>query len=427
MSRLLIRGGYVLDPETGTDGVRDVYCRNGRISEVGVKLEVPEADHILDAEGCLVIPGAVDLAACLSPLEEQRPSVESEIRAASAGGITTVCSVAETLPVPDSPAAVHHLLEQAHRVGGVRLEVLGAAMQGLGETQLASLGALRQAGCAGVSNGLRPYANLLVLRRVMDYAASQDLTLFYHPLDHTLAGPGGVHDGEVAARLGLPTVPPAAEAAALAQMMALVQDTGTRVHFCRLSCEQAVEILEIGLNAGLPVSADVAVHQLFLTEEAVEGFDANAHVVPPLRTARDRECLLDAVRSGVISSICSDHMPRDPDSKMVPFVRTRPGISGLETLVPLAMTLASRDILPRATVVERISTQPARILKARGGTLAPGARADLCMLSLDTPWTFAAKEMYSAGRNSPFDGWKLPDRVEATICAGQVVYSRQEA
>ena len=424
MTRLAIRGGYVLDPAGGTDAVRDVFCARGKIVGVELATEEFEAEQVVNAQGCLVMPGAVDLAVCLNPLGEQRASVGSETRAAAAGGVTTVCSVPEMQPIPDSPAAVRLLMEQAQQAGFVRLETLGAAMQGLGDTQLASLGALREAGCVGVSNGMRPYASLMVLRRAMEYAASQDLTLFYHPLDHALASQGCAHEGAFAARLGLPGIPPAAETAALAQMTALVQDTGARVHFCRLSCAQAVDMLEIGQQAGLPVTADVAVHQLFLTEEAVEGFDVNALVSPPLRTEHDRERLREGVRDGVIQAICSDHQPLDPDSKMAPFPEARPGISGIETLLPLTMKLVTEDILPRTSAVERLTAGPAAILGRGAGTLAVGAPADLCVMRLDDSWVFETDSMLSAGRNTPFDGWRFDDRVQATICGGKLVYER---
>ena len=427
MTSLVVRGGYVLDPGGGTDAVRDVFCARGKIVGLGSAQEEFEAEQVVDAQGCLVMPGAVDLAVCLNPLGGQRASVESETRAAAAGGVTTVCSVAETQPVPDSPAAVRLLMEQVQQAGFVRLETLGAAMQGLGDTQLASLGALRDAGCVGISNGMHPYANLLVLRRVMEYAASQDLTLFYHPLDHALASQGCAHEGAYAARLGLPGILPAAETAALAQMMALVQDTGARVHFCRLSCAQAVDMLEVGLQAGLPVTADVAVHQLFLTEEAVEGFDVNARVSPPLRTEQDRARLREGVRDGVIQAICSDHLPLDPDSKMAPFPEARPGISGIETLVPLTMKLVAEDILTRPVAVERLTAGPAAILGRGAGTLVVGSPADLCVVRLEDPWVFDMDSMLSAGHNTPFDGWQFHDRVQTTICGGRTVYERQEA
>ncbi len=427
VTRLAVRGGYVVDPASGVDAVRDVFCARGKIVGMGSAMEEFEADRVVDARGCLVMPGVVDLAVCLSPIGERRASARSETRAAAAGGVTTVCSGAETQPIPDSPAAVGLLMKQARQAGFARLEVLGAAMQELGDTQLASLGALREAGCVGVGNGRRPYANLLVLRRVMEYAASQDLTLFYHPLDHALASQGCAHEGAFAARLGLPGIPPAAETAALAQMTALVQDTGARVHFCRLSCARAVDMLEIGRRAGLPVTADVAAHQLFLTEEAVSGFDVNALVVPPLRAERDRERLREGVRDGVIQAICSDHQPLDPDSKMAPFPEARPGISGIETLLPLTMKLVSEEVLSRARAVELLTAGPAAILGRGAGTLAVGAAADLSVVRLGEPWTFKADSMLSVGRNTPFDGWRFDDQVRATVRGGTVVYQREGA
>ena len=423
--RLAIRGGYVLDPANGVDAVQDVFCADGAIAALGAAPEGYAAEQELDARDCLVMPGAIDLAVCLSPLGEQRASVASETRAAASGGITTVCSVAETQPVPDSAAAVRLLQEQAQQAGFVRLAPLGAAMQGLGDTQLASLGALRETGCVGVSNGVRPYANLLVLRRVMEYAASQDMILFYHPLDHALAGEGCAHEGAYAARLGLPGIPPAAETAALAQMMALVQDTGARVHFCRLSCARAVDMLEEGRQSGLPVTADVAAHQLFLTEAAVEGFDVNAHVCPPLRTEDDCARLREAVRDGVIDAVCSDHQPLDPDSKAAPFPATRPGISGVETLVPLTMQLVADEMMTRMTAVERLTSGPAKILGC-GGSLEAGANADVCVIRPDAPWHFDREAMLSAGCNTPFDGWHFQDCVEATVCGGRIVHARPE-
>ncbi len=420
MTRLCIQGGVLADQ---TETAQDLYCAEGKIVGIGAAPADFTVEQEVDAKGCLVMPGAIDLAVCLTPIGEFRPTALSESRAAVAGGVTTVCSLVETQPIPDSPAAVRLLMEQVADAGLVHLKSLGAAMQDLGDTQLSSLGALREVGCVGISNGLRPYANLLVLRRVMEYASSQDLTVFYHPMDHALAGEGCAHEGATAAHLGLPGVPSAAETAALAQMMALVQDTGARVHFCRLSCAAAVDILEIGLDTGLPVSADVAIHQLFLTEEAVEGFEANAHVLPPLRTEADQHRLREAVRKGVIRAICSDHRPLDPDAKAAPFPATRPGIAGVETLVPLSLKLVSDGVLSLETAIARLTAGPAEILGRPVPTLEPGATADLCVVRQNESWTFEASNMHSAGHNTPFDGWTLQDRVVATIRDGRLVYA----
>ncbi len=423
MTRLCIRGGVLAN----TQQVADVFCADGKIVAIGE----PPADFTVErdvaADDCLVMPGVIDLAVCLTPIGAFRPNAETECDAAAAGGVTTVCSVAETQPVPDSPAAVRLLMDQVARTGLVHLEVLGAAMRELGDTQLSSLGALREAGCVGISNGARPYANLLVLRRVMEYASSQDLTVFYHPMDHALAGEGCAHEGQYAARLGLPGIPAAAETAALAQMMALVQDTGARVHFCRLSCAAAVDILEIGHNTGLPVTADVAIHYLFLTESAIEGFDVNTHVLPPLRTEEDRDRLREAVAEGVLAAICSDHCPLDPDAKAAPFPATRPGIAGIESLLPLTLQLASREELALDVAVARLTQGPAEILGRTAPLLEVDAPADLCVVRRDKEWTFEAASMRSAGRNTPFDGWQMHNRVMATVCGGELVYAWKEA
>ena len=417
-TRLCLRGGVL----ASTQQVADVFCADGKIVAIGKPPADFAVEREVEAQGCLVMPGVIDLAVCLTPIGTFRPNASSECAAAVAGGVTTVCSVAESQPVPDSPATVRLLMEQVARTGLVHLEVLGAAMRDLGDTQLSSLGALREVGCVGISNGSRPYANLLVLRRVMEYASSQDLTLFYHPMDYALASAGCVHEGQYAARLGLPGIPTAAETAALAQMMALVKDTGARVHFCRLSCAAAVDVLEIAHNACLPVTADVAIHHLFLTESAIEGFDVNAHVLPPLRTEADRERLRKAVAGGVIGAICSDHCPLDPDAKAAPFSATRPGIAGVESLLPLTLQLVSRGELSLEVAVSRLTQGPAEILGRAQPMLEVDAPADLCVVRGDEEWTFESATMRSAGRNTPFDGWQMRDRVIATVCGGEVVY-----
>lgn len=423
--RLVIENAHLLDPAQGIDRVTDIYIQKENVVALGEAPRDFEPQRRIDAAGCLVIPGVVDMAARLrEPGQEHKATVASETRAAASAGITTLVCPPDTNPPVDSPAEVELITRRAKQACGVRVHALGALSAGLAGEQLSEMAALKRAGVLGVSQALKPMASHLLLRRAMEYAASHGLTVFLHPIDWSLNAKGCVHEGPVGTRLGLPGIPAAAETAALGTILALTEQTGARVHLCRLSTARGAQMLARARHDGLPISADVAAHQLFLTDMDVADFNSLCHVMPPLRSQRDREGLRQAVADGAISVICSDHQPHEADAKLAPFAQTLPGISSLETLLPLSLRLAEEGVLSRAEAVRRITANPAEILGLPVGTLAPGHRADLCIIDTEASYRPEAETWLSQGRNSPFFGWEFAGRVTHTLVAGRVVFEQ---
>jgi dihydroorotase len=422
--KLRIHGGRVIDPANGRDGVADIFLAKGRIVALGSAPDDFTPDLEIDAGGCIVCPGLVDLAARLrEPGAEHKATIESETRAAAAGGITTLCCPPDTSPVIDTPAVVELIRARAAEVGKARVVSLGALTRNLDGEQLSEMAALRKAGCVGVSNALRPMSNTLVLRRAMEYAATFDLTVFLQPNDHWLANDGCAHEGRVATRLGLPGIPEAAETAAVAHSLALIMETGVRAHFCRLTTGRAVRMVARARFDGAPVSADVAMPYLYLSENDITEFDSRCHLAPPLRTVEDRDQLRAALHNGTLQAICSDHQPHEPDAKSGPFPSTEPGISGLDSLLPLGLRLVEQQVLTLPGLIERLTIGPARILGLPAGTLAEGASADICIFDPEQTWLLDTTTMHSAGHNTPFLGWEMKGRVTHTVLGGRMVYS----
>ncbi|MGH8456837.1 MAG: dihydroorotase, partial [Stenotrophobium sp.] len=289
---------------------------------------------------------------------------------------------------------------------------------------LAEMSALKRAGCIGVSNAAFGLRDSLMGRRALEYAQGLGLTVHVFPQNPALANGGCAHEGPVATRLGLAPIPEAAEVSAIRFWVTLVEDTGARVHFGRLSTARGAALVETAQKRGLPVTADVAAHQLFLTDTDVEGFNAMCHVIPPLRSAGDRDALRAAVKSGVIGAICSDHQPHETDAKTNPFPLTEPGISALETLLPLALRLVQEKLLTPLEAVARLTFGPATIAGIAAGALTPGAEADLVLIDPKQRWTLRAAEMLSAGRNTPFDRLTFTGRAVRTLVRGETVFSR---
>lgn len=423
MTRIAIVNGRLLDPESETLTIGRVCLAEGRIVAVG---EVPagfQADEILDAKGDVISPGFIDLAAYLrEPGYEHKATIASETAAAVKAGVTTVCCLPETNPVIDTPAVVELIRERALTSGKAKVVAIGALSRGLEGTSLSEMHALKEASCPAVSNGRRPLANPLIWRRALEYAATYDLRVVVRPQDPWLAAGGCVHEGEVATRLGLPGIPVSAETVMIAQILALVEEIGIKVHFACLSSARAAAMIEEAVKQGLPVSCDVAAHQLHLTERAVEGFDPMAHVDPPLRSLADREGLRAAVASGAMAAICSDHQPHEADAKRNVFAATEPGISALETLLPLTLRLVEEGVLPLPQAIARLTLRPAKILGLSSGRLAPGAPADLCVFDPEAQWIVDETTWLSRGRNTPFWGQRLKGRVRYTLVDGRVVY-----
>jgi dihydroorotase len=421
--RILISGGRVVDPANGLDGQADLYLADGRVAAVGARPDGFRPERVIDATGRVVCPGFIDLAARVrEPGQEHKATLASESRAAAAAGITTLCCPPDTDPVIDTPAVVNLIREKAHAAGQVRVLPVGALTRGLDGQDLSAMSALKRAGCRAVSNAHAPLASTLVLRRAMEYAASHDLLVIVRPEDPALADGGCAHEGPVGTRLGLRGIPDAAETVAVAQVLALTEHTGARVHFAQLSCARAARMVAKSRERGAPVSADVAAHQLHLTEAALEGFDAHCHLRPPLRTRADREALRGAVRDGTIAAICSDHQPHEPDAKLDAFPATEPGMAALETLLPLTLDLVGQGVLSLSRAIAALTQGPATILGLDLGTLRSGAPADVCIFDPEARWTLDEHTWLSRGRNTPFWGRSLKGRVTHTLLGGRVVF-----
>ncbi|NIP44881.1 MAG: dihydroorotase [Gammaproteobacteria bacterium] len=426
--RVRIAGARVVDPASGIDEISDVYVAEGRVQAIGKAPDGFTAERELQATGRILIPGIVDLRARLrEPGAEHKATIASETRAAVRGGITTLCCPPDTDPVIDTPAVAELIHQRAAESRLARVEVLGALTRDLDGQNLAEMGALKEAGCLGVSNALAPVTDTEVMLRAMEYAVTFGLTVFVHAEDARLAAGRLVHDGPVATRLGLPGIPEIAETIGVARDLLLVEQTGARVHFCHLSTGPAVDMVRDARSHGLPVSADVAIHQLLLTEADIDGFDADCHVRPPLRSVDDRARLRAGVRAGVIGSICSDHQPHEVDAKLNPFPQTEPGISSLDSLLSLVLGLVEDDELTLSQAVAALTSGPCAVLGIDRGSLAVGAAADLCVFDPHERWVLDDASMLSRGHNTPFKGHRLAGRVCLTMVDGRVVFEAPPA
>jgi len=426
VARLSIRHGRLIDPGNGIDGLMDLHIAAGQVLAVGEPPAGFHPDRVLDATGQVVCPGLVDLCARLrEPGQEHKGSIASETAAAVAAGITTLCCPPDTWPVIDTPAVAQLITQTAERAGRARVVPAGALTQGLVGEQISEMAALRQAGCAVMSQADRPILNTLVLRRALEYAATFGLTVFMRPENPYLRDNGCAHEGRVSTRLGLPGIPAAAETVALARDLALAEQTGARVHFRGLSCGRAVEMLADAQGRGLAVSADVSAHQLILTEDDLEGFNSQCHLNPPLRTRADRDALRDAVRAGLVSAVCSDHQPHEADAKLAPFPGTEAGMAALETLLPLMLRLVAKELLDLPTAIARLTRGPAAILGLPLGDLAPGRAADVCVFDPQASWRVGPSTWLSQGLNTPFMGGKMKGQVRWTLVGGRLVHEHQ--
>jgi dihydroorotase len=421
--RITIANGRILDPANKLDQHSDLHIANGRIVAVGAAPAGFTAEQTIDARERLVCPGLVDLSARLrEPGYEHKATIASETRAAAAAGITTLACPPDTQPVIDTPAVIKLIRHRAEEAGKAHVVCLGAATQALKGERISEMAALKQAGCAGISNSLIPIANPLVMRRIMEYAATFDITVFLFAEDPSLRNAGCMHEGAVSTRLGLPGIPEAAETVAVARDLALIADTGVRAHFCRLSSSKAVQMIARAQYDGLSVTADVSAHHLYLTEMDVADFNSQCHVRPPLRNQRDMLGLREGLTSGVINAICSDHQPHENDAKLAPFRETASGISTLETLLPLSLRLADEINLSLLDILSRLTIAPARILGLDAGTLSVGAIADVIVVDPNQHWTINRDTWLSRGQNTPFSGWDLKGRVTHTLLEGRLVH-----
>lgn len=428
MTKILIKNGRIIDPANGIDAVGSLYIADGKIvSAINVPADF-QADTIIDAQGQVVCPGFIDLSVRLrEPGHGQKGSILSETRAAASAGVTSLCLPPDTKPCIDSPAVVEYIKDKAENAGYPQIYGIGALTQRLDGNELSTMFALKQAGCIAVSNARAPLGNLLILRRAMEYASTHDLLLMYRANEASLSGIGCAHEGAVASRYGLPGIPEAAESIALAQALELAQLTGCRIHISQISCKQSVIKIQQAKKYGLNVTADVAIHQLHLTENDIEPFDSNYHVIPPLRSEADRQYLRDGLANGTIDAICSDHQPHDLDAKLGAFPETEPGVASLETLLPLTLKLTEQHRFSLLQAVAVLTQKPASVLGLAGGSLSPGYPADVCIFDLEMNWRVDSQNWRSAGRNTPFWGQTLRGRVTHTLQAGRIIHTLQES
>lgn len=424
MASTRILGARVIDPASGLDRVADLFLDATKIVGVGDAPADFLADQTLDASGLVAAPGLVDLSVALrEPGYGRKGNIASETLAAAVGGVTSLCCPPLTRPIMDTAAVVDLVLERAQEASRAKVFPIGALTRGLDGEQLAELVTLREAGCVAFGNGLTDIPNTRNLRRAMEYAATYDLTLVLHSQDAALAEGGLAHEGPTASFLGLAGIPESAETVALARQLLLVEQSGVRAHFTQLTTARGVDMIAEAQARGLPVSADVAMYQLILTDEALAGFSSLYHVQPPLRSHADREALRQAVKSGVVQAIASHHQPHEQDAKLAPFAATEPGISSVELLLPLAMTLVEDGLLDLPTLLERLTWGPARALQLPAGRIAAGAPADLLLFDPHSS-TLAGERWYSKGQNCPFLGHCLPGKVRYTLMDGRISYQR---
>jgi dihydroorotase len=418
-SAQLIRQVRLLDPINQIDQIGDCYLEDGKVIAMGEQLSSRYLnDHVelIDGTGQWLLSGFVDLAAYLrEPGLEYKATLASEIRAAVHVGISTLCYSPEPYVQVNNRTQVNMVHEinqrQIKDQYPMNIAMIGNLTRKLDGETLSNMGSLKQAGCVGVGNGLQPFKNLHVLRMALQYAASHDLTVFLHPLDHSLMNQGCVHESAISSRLGLPSIPVSAETAALAAILMLVAETNARVHICRVSSAASVDLLTQAKQSGLAVTADVAMHQLWLAEQDIADFNPFCHVMPPLRSMHDREQLIQAVADGVIDAICSDHQPHNLDAKLAPFQETEAGISAFDSFLPLLLRLIDDKHLTLSQALKAVTYHPATIIQQPCGSLIAGATADLILLDPKPYWELSEECMYSAGKNSPFLGWAFNGKI----------------
>jgi dihydroorotase len=422
MTNIHIAQGRIINPASQTDRVGDIYISKSRIASMTDQPDGFVADRMIDACNQIVCPGFIDLSVRLrEPGASQKATIKSETQAAAAAGVTSLCIPPDTNPFIDNPAVADLIYDKAKQANYKQIYPIGALTFKLQGKELSSMSALQQAGCIAMSNAQMPISNLLVLRRAMEYAASFGLLIIYQPQDYHLSNYGCVHEGAVATRYGLPGIPEIAETVALAQCLELVEQTGCKVHFGQISCARSISFIQQAKQKGFPVSADVAIHQLHLTEQDVQPFDGTYHVIPPFRTETDRQALRKAVREGTIDAICSDHQPHNIDAKLGAFPETESGVSSLETLLPLMLKLVNQNEIDLMRGIESLTHKPAQILDLKSTGLAVGELADICIFDPDISWKINETTWKSRGRNTPYWQQSMQGRVTYTLQQGRVI------
>jgi dihydroorotase len=415
-----LRNGRIIDPTQQQDEVADLWIKEGLIVE-------PQAVDVKDIEvhdlkGCWVVPGLIDMHVHLrEPGEEYKETIETGCRAAAAGGFTAVACMPNTKPVNDKSSVTRFILEQA-ALCAARVYPVGAISQASNGERLADYGEMKAAGAVALTDDGRPVVDSQLMRRAMEYAASHGMLIMSHAEEISLSKSGCMHEGEISTRLGLRGIPAAAESIMVFREIALAELTGARVHISHVSTEQSIALISNAKARGVKVTAETAPHYFTLTEQAVLGYNTNAKMNPPLRAEKDRQAIRAALADGTLDAIATDHAPHSVLQKEVEFNQAANGIVGLETSLPLALTLVREGVVDAARLVQLMSCAPAAILGVAGGSLRIGEAADVTVVDPERRYTFCAEKSYSKGRNTPFDGWNLQGKAVLTILAGRITH-----
>jgi dihydroorotase len=433
MTKLVLKGGRVVDPANGRDGLFDIVIVSGRIARVGRDLPIDADATVVNVpSGLVVCPGLIDMHVHLrEPGQEHKETVATGTAAAVAGGFTAVACMPNTSPVNDSAGVTEYILKKAAEANLARVYPIGAVSRGQAGEQLADIGELRQAGCVAITDDGRPVATAMLMRRALEYARMFDMPIIEHCEEQTLKGDGVAHEGFHASSLGLRGIPGAAESVMALRDISLAELTGGVVHIAHMSARQTLDAVRWGKGRGVRVTCEVTPHHFVLTDEMLAApvpYDTNVKMNPPLRETADRDAMLAGLRDGSVDVIATDHAPHHYDEKRVEFDHAPFGITGLETAVSLCFDrLVHTEVVSLARLIELLSVNPARILQVPGGSLSEGAPADISILAPDLSITVSVERMRSKSKNTPFNGWTLRGGVAATIVGGRVVYTNENA
>ena len=421
--KIHLRNGRLIDPKHGIDATQDLFIAAGKVVGIGRTPDGFTANRTIDAAGLIVAPGLVDLAARLrEPGFEYKATLESEMLAAVAGGVTSLACPPDTDPPLDEPGLVEMLKHRAKSLNLAHVYPLGALTVGLGGERITEMAELSEAGCVAFSHADHAITDNLVLLRALQYAATFDFAVWLRPQDAFLSKGGVAHDGEVATRLGLAGIPACAETIAISTMLHLAKVSGVRLHFCRISSAAGLDLVRVAKREGLRITCDVAIHHAHLSDIDIGYFDSHCNLVPPLRSLRDRDALRAGLADGTVDALCSDHSPVDEDAKLMPFGEAEAGATGLELLLPLTLKWARETKVELAAALARITAQPAAILGIDAGHLAVGLSADICVFDPELHWKVDATALKSQGKNTPFLGYEVPGKVRYTLVEGHVVF-----
>ncbi|MDE2230415.1 MAG: dihydroorotase [Alphaproteobacteria bacterium] len=424
--RILFTNARLLDPASGLDRAGELLAENGMIAALGPDLArdgLDEDVHIVDCAGCCLAPGLIDMRVQLrEPGDEHQETLATGAEAAVTGGITTMAMLPNTAPPIDDHALVEFVGRRSREIGRAAIRTYAAATKRLEGRELTEYGLLAEAGAVAFTDGVRAVADALVMRRALSYARTFDLLVVQHPEEPSLSAGGTMNAGEIATRLGLSGITPAAETIMVERDIRLVEITDGRYHAAHVSTAGAIDAIRRAKARGLRVSCDTAPHYFALNETAVGEYRTFAKVSPPLRSEDDRRAVIEGLKDGVIDAIASDHAPQDQESKRLPFASAEPGIVGLETLLPLSLELYHNGSLPLLQVMRALSQRAAEILRLPGGRLKPGAPADLVIFDLDRPWRIDVAALHSKCKNAPYDGRPVQGKVTRTVVGGRTVF-----